>query len=93
MAAVLLGIVTGLAGAFPGLLCARAARKGLRPSVALGLGATLSSFCLLTLALGMGYLHMGSAFGAFAAVLMAVFLGAWVTETIVAWRWIAKGHR
>lgn len=91
--AVLLGAVVGVAGALPGLLSARAARRGRRPSVALGLGATLSSFCLISLALGAGYLYMGSCFGAFAAASIAAFLGAWVVETIVAWRWIVQGRR
>lgn len=91
--AVLLGAVVGAVGALPGLLSARAARKGRRPTVALGLGLTLSSFCLVSLALGVGYLYMGSGFGGFAAACVATFLGAWVAETIVAWRWIARGHR
>lgn len=89
--AIAIGAAAGLAGSLPGLLLCRAARRGRRPSVALGLGVTVWSFCLLSFAVGLGFQALGAQeFLGFALMLVGAFLGAWIAEAACAWRWINR---
>lgn len=89
----LVGALIGLLGALPGLLLARSARSGHRVSVVAGLAATLVSTIVLVLAAAVGYYLHRSEFAPFALAMVAVFLGIWTIEAVLAWRWIVHGHR
>ena len=90
MVAIFAGIAAGIAGAAPGLLLARSARRGGHPSVVAGLGTVLASFGLLTVAIGLGYRFLGSAWTGLAGATIATYLGLWTLEAAVAWRWMRR---
>lgn len=89
----LVGAFVGLLGAIPGLLLARRARRGHRVSVVAGLAVTLASTIVLVFAATVGYYLHRSEFSSLAFAMVAVFLGTWTIEAVLAWRWIVHGRR
>lgn len=86
----LVGIVVGFLGTGPMLLVCRMARKRSYANMAAGLIVIFVSFLFFTVVLFAAYKLIPQQFLLFSLVCMGSFLLAFVTEAVLAYRWMKR---